>query len=330
MRRIRRSEAIPRSMASGASSFMSPPPWPRRTTSFSRVNVSKRSPPTGRASTRWKLFVPMSRAPSTVPSAMALISCRCASDRVPDWSAGGAGIRHVVSVLQELFAGVDPAEDAGAEAGDLLEGAAQHVVGGAVVTGDQCGLDGLVEVAGLDEDAAGGAALLVRHERLRPGAGEAVVDEGAVLTRQRAVERRLGGLAPGRSEHVADGEVAHLLVALPGQRLVEEHGPAGRAEQGADLGIAHRLLVARDVTGRRERHELEGLERFGAPAQHGRPELVEIALGEAGDLALAVAELRVAPGVAVGANEHVGHQRQRVVDELGTARRAFVEADLEG
>ena len=58
---------MPRSMASADISFMSPPPRPSRTTSFSLVRVSKRSPPTGRATTRWKLFVPMSSAAEHVP-----------------------------------------------------------------------------------------------------------------------------------------------------------------------------------------------------------------------------------------------------------------------
>ena len=51
----------PRSMASSESSFISPPPWPRRTTSFSRVTTSK-PPGTGLATTRWKLLVPISNA----------------------------------------------------------------------------------------------------------------------------------------------------------------------------------------------------------------------------------------------------------------------------
>jgi hypothetical protein len=40
MRFIRRNAAIPRSIASCDSSFMSPPPWPRRIVCFSRVTIS--------------------------------------------------------------------------------------------------------------------------------------------------------------------------------------------------------------------------------------------------------------------------------------------------
>ncbi len=69
MRRIRRSAPMPRSTASSPRRFMSPPPWPSRTVSFSRVTTSKlvvsRSPPCTRATTRWKLFVPRSSAATT-------------------------------------------------------------------------------------------------------------------------------------------------------------------------------------------------------------------------------------------------------------------------
>ena len=43
------------------SCFMSPPPWPRRTVSFSRVTISYPLS-SRRATTRWKLLVPMSSA----------------------------------------------------------------------------------------------------------------------------------------------------------------------------------------------------------------------------------------------------------------------------
>src|SRR3954469_5601910 len=53
-------------MASGVSCFMSPPPDPRRTTSFSRAITSKRLSPTTRATTRWKELVPTSMAARVV------------------------------------------------------------------------------------------------------------------------------------------------------------------------------------------------------------------------------------------------------------------------
>src|SRR5882724_5297544 len=62
MRRNRPRAATPRSMASGWSSFMSPDPVPSRTTSLSRARISNRLFPVGRATTRWKLLVPMSIA----------------------------------------------------------------------------------------------------------------------------------------------------------------------------------------------------------------------------------------------------------------------------
>src|SRR5688572_16239766 len=49
-------------MASGWSSFMSPDPGPSLTTSLSRARISNRLLPVGRATTRWKLLVPMSMA----------------------------------------------------------------------------------------------------------------------------------------------------------------------------------------------------------------------------------------------------------------------------
>src|SRR5439155_18465622 len=50
----------------GWSSFMSPDPVPSRTTSLSRARISKRLFPVGRATTRWKLLVPMSIAATGV------------------------------------------------------------------------------------------------------------------------------------------------------------------------------------------------------------------------------------------------------------------------
>ena len=64
MRRMRARAATPRSMASGASSFMSPPPRPRRTISFSCVRTSKARSPSTRATTRWNELVPTSMAAS--------------------------------------------------------------------------------------------------------------------------------------------------------------------------------------------------------------------------------------------------------------------------
>ena len=66
MRRNRPRAATPRSMASACSSFMSPDPVPRRTTSLSRARISNRLLPVGRATTRWKLLVPMSIAATGV------------------------------------------------------------------------------------------------------------------------------------------------------------------------------------------------------------------------------------------------------------------------
>ncbi len=66
MRRNRPRAATPRSMASAWSSFMSPDPDPSRTTSLSRARISKRLLPVGRATTRWKLLVPMSIAATGV------------------------------------------------------------------------------------------------------------------------------------------------------------------------------------------------------------------------------------------------------------------------
>ena len=54
--------SMPRSMASGSSSFMSPEPEPSRTISFSRAITSKLVPSPNRATTRWIEFVPMSIA----------------------------------------------------------------------------------------------------------------------------------------------------------------------------------------------------------------------------------------------------------------------------
>ena len=47
---------MPRSMASGSSTFMSPPPWPSRTISFCRVTTSMPPRSETRATTRWKLI----------------------------------------------------------------------------------------------------------------------------------------------------------------------------------------------------------------------------------------------------------------------------------
>src|SRR5215213_1726233 len=196
---------MPRSMASLDISFMSPPPWPSRTTSFSLVKVSKRSPPTGRATTRWKLFVPMSSAASTGSST-------CSSGVV------------TMSASDLRRAGLQPAQHTLAEAGDLLETSAQDVVGRTLVTDHQCRLDRLVEVARFDlRRSARRGPVLVGHDRLRPSAGHAVVDEVARLTLQRAAEGQLRGLAPRPAEDVADHEVPEAVVEILGQRLVQEH-----------------------------------------------------------------------------------------------------------
>src|SRR4051812_3501995 len=150
MRRIRRRQARPRSMASADISFMSPPPWPSRTTSFSLVSVSKRSPPTGRATTRWKLFVPMSRAASTGPST-------CSSGVV------------TMSASDLRRAGLQPVQHTLPEAGDLLETGAQDVVGRSLIADHQGGLDRLVEVARFDlRPVALHGPVLVRDDGLRP------------------------------------------------------------------------------------------------------------------------------------------------------------------
>ena len=100
---IRASAATPRSMASGSSCFMSPPPWPRRTVTFSRSITSKRAPCLIFAITRWKLLVPTSIAASTgsvtEPSSQpvrtkpqALRDKRCASAKLMSLSTlGSAG-----------------------------------------------------------------------------------------------------------------------------------------------------------------------------------------------------------------------------------------------
>jgi len=56
--------ATPRAMAAADSRFMSPPPEPRRTISFSRVMTSKRPSPATRATTMWIELVPTSMAAS--------------------------------------------------------------------------------------------------------------------------------------------------------------------------------------------------------------------------------------------------------------------------
>src|SRR5690606_12766495 len=106
MSRMRARQATPRSIASGVSSFMSPPPEPRRTTSLARVSVSNPPPGAGRATTMWKLFVPMSKAARFMASP-------------------GSARRQVVGLGDATAEAVDHAE---AEVGDLLEGAALQVV----------------------------------------------------------------------------------------------------------------------------------------------------------------------------------------------------------
>ncbi len=68
-RRNRVSASMPRSMASGASSFMSPPPEPSRTVSFSSAMTSKWPTSSKRATTRWIELVPMSMAARFSPIA---------------------------------------------------------------------------------------------------------------------------------------------------------------------------------------------------------------------------------------------------------------------
>ncbi len=57
--------AIPRSIAPSSRCFMSPPPDPRRTISFSRSRTSKPCNPFTLATTRWSELVPMSTAART-------------------------------------------------------------------------------------------------------------------------------------------------------------------------------------------------------------------------------------------------------------------------
>ena len=126
-----RSASTPRWMAAGVRSFMSPPPEPRRTMSFSRAITSKRASPTTRATTRWKELVPTSMAARVV----GVVVTRRSSDP--------AGRHAVDDALAERRHPVEHGAD--------LVGLVALLAGAEAQEGD----DALVEVAGRQEQLAG-------------------------------------------------------------------------------------------------------------------------------------------------------------------------------
>ena len=107
-------------------------------------------------------------------------------------------------------------------------------------------------------------------------AGQAVVEQVALLAGERAVERLLGGLAPGAAEHVADDEVAEAVVEVASQRLVEEDLLLA-AQYTAPVAKSPDGLGARDLVGRRDRHHRQRRQGGVDRRQGVRPERVEVA-----------------------------------------------------
>src|SRR5262249_5242774 len=140
------SVATPRSIASGARRFMSPPPDPRRTISFSRVMTSKRASPVTRATTRWIELVPTSMA--------ARARCRSSSE-----VAAVAALEDPAPERLDAF-----------EHGAGLGGRVGLVTGAVPEEGDQA----FVEVTGREGEAV--LLLIVLAGEVAPGphAGEAV------------------------------------------------------------------------------------------------------------------------------------------------------------
>ncbi len=125
------------------------PPRPSRTMSFSRVRTSNPPSPTRRATTMWKL------------------SSRRRSPRGPR----GTG-RSRQPPMRALHSSMPP--NTPRDRLDLLEAAADHVVGLAGVTDRECCLHRLVEVAGRDRAPC---SRWIGDDVLRPGPGQAVVVE---------------------------------------------------------------------------------------------------------------------------------------------------------
>src|SRR5215213_5473428 len=179
-----RRASTPRWMDSGVSTFMSPPPDPRRTISFSRAITSKRAFPTTRATTRWKELVPTSMAASVVGATAS--------------SSDATGLHTVHDALAERR---HPVEH-GAHLVDAVAAFAR--------TEAEEGDDALVEVTGRQGDLAIGIALLGERAP-RPRTGEAVAIERAVLAGLGHSETTLHGVGPGVAHEHRDGEVADLV-----------------------------------------------------------------------------------------------------------------------
>ena len=241
---------MPRSMASAAISFMSPPPWPRRTTSFSRVSVSKRSPPTGRATTRWKLLVPMSSAASTAVGPAAAVTVSVADPGDAGVEALRAHLRGSWRSSRSRCRGRRRSSDSSPTTSAVWIASSRSP--GSITAASR----GVVPVA---SGMMSATQLPVRQSS----------SEAAVLAGERAAERLLGGLAPGAAEHVADDEVAEAVVEVAGQRLVEEHllvaGQYTAPVAKSPAGSSHVDLVGRRDRARRVRVGSVGADRPPAP-----------------------------------------------------------------
>ena len=212
------------------SSFMSPPPWPRRTTSFSRVSVSKRSPPTGRATTRWKLFVPMSSAASTGPST-------CSS-----------GVVTIVSLRSGRVQASQPVQH-------TLRGSWRSSRTRCRARRRSTPSSPTTSAVWIASSRSPGSIVAVARVAARPVRRGSIVcaqapvrqssSEEPRLALQRAAERDLGGLAPRPAEDVADDEVAEAVVQVAGERLVEEDLVASPGSSTAPVANDAGRLVAR-------------------------------------------------------------------------------------
>src|SRR5829696_7044386 len=113
--------------------------------SFSRVTTSYevRSSPTTRATTRWKLFVPMSSAASTAASDPTTAS-------VTRWSEPAAA--RTMASADSVLAGGQSTQHPCPERIDLLEGGAVEVRVGGLVAQEHRGADGLVQVSRRQQD----------------------------------------------------------------------------------------------------------------------------------------------------------------------------------
>ena len=243
-----------------------------------------------------------------------------------------AAVGHVESsrrsVGESSGAGRDALEHALAEAGDLLEPAAQHVVGRRVVADDQRGLDRLVEIAGFD---LGVAAARVPWASGMRSATQAPVRQSDRSARS-SPARRLPSACWAASLHA----VPSMYPTTKSPKWSYSSRANGSSKNTSRVAAQYTAPVARSPAGSSQ--STSSAASTGTTVSDGSSASTDArACGQKSfrssamsldDLVVVVPEL----GVPLGIDDRlqrVGDERERVVDQLRAPRGTFGEPDLE-